>query len=425
MNFGLALLPAILGAMLPPGVLAQTEPPATAEIYATIDGFNVTSPYLQRFMEDHYARRLMESLVRARVIEHEAIARGISLSHDEITGKLDRQEGRFSSLDEYAWHIEQLGYTMKGYREHVRTEMLLDALLDKAAGIDDEKVRAYYEQHLSEFSTETQLHILHIATRDQPEALAVFRALVDGTPFEVVARRFSLPGRPGADGDLGWVTRDTIPVPGLWDVARALEEGDTAEPFEMDGVYHIVRLAGVRPGGALSFEQVQADIRYRLHSEAGLSREDFVTRLLAAADIRIYWAPVSYMQQDYAMLRHIRVAVDGRPLRLDPAPFISDRGIMMVPAKQVLQSIGAIVTWEPAAKTLSIQRGATIATVAMGETAAMVDGQAVSLEAAPAVRDEVLFVPLRGIANLFGFSIKWNAVTKLAAVDTRGNGTDR
>jgi len=413
MNVGLTLLAAIC-VLAPRHAPAQGNPPA--EIFATVDGFNVTAPYLQRYMENHQARGLMEAVIRAQVVDHEALVQGVTPSHDEVTAELSRRRAQFVSDDDFAYHVQQLGYTPKGYREQVRTELALGALLDRAASVSDDKAKAYYDQHLSEFSSETELHILHLATKTQADALAAFRSLVDGTPFEVAARRFSAQQPPESGGDLGWVTKDTIPVKGLWEVAHALEQGDTSEPFELDGQYHVVRLAGVRPGGLRTFDEAKDDIKRKLREGAGLSEEDYVTSLLAKAQIRLYWAPVSYLQDEYAQLKQIRIAVNGRTLRLSPAPYINERGVMLAPAKQVLQGLGAAVQWRSGAKSLEVKRGNTTATLALGESAAVVNGQVMDIGAAPLLKDQVLFVPVRGIVAICGASMSWNAVTKLISI---------
>jgi len=172
----------------------------------------------------------------------------------------------------------------------------------------------------------------------------------------------------------------------------------------------------VRPGGLRTFDEAKDDIKRKLREGAGLSEEDYVTSLLAKAQIRLYWAPVSYLQDEYAQLKQIRIAVNGRTLRLSPAPYINERGVMLAPAKQVLQGLGAAVQWRSGAKSLEVKRGNTTATLALGESAAVVNGQVMDIGAAPLLKDQVLFVPVRGIVAICGASMSWNAVTKLISI---------
>jgi parvulin-like peptidyl-prolyl isomerase len=384
---------------------------------ATINGFHVTSAYVDRVIEDRFAREVLESIVRSRVIEDEARARRITVSDQAVAAELARRQKEAGSPQAFTEFLQRNGLTLRAVQQQIREQLLLDALMDKATAITDADARAYYDAHPSEFSQEPELHILDIAAATQQDALAAYRALLDGTPFEVVARRFqSLP--IGKDGDLGWVSKSSSPIKGLWEYAETLKQDEAGIPYELEGRFHIVKVVGRRAGGAASFEAVKDKIKELLRQRKGLSEEDYITSLIARADIKVNWPAVSYLEKEYQLLKGFRVSVDGRTLRLDPPPFIGAEGVLLVPAKPVLQAVGASVQWRPGAKILEITRDKTVIKIALGEKTANVNGELRDMKAAAILKDGVLFIPPRTVLGALGLDVSFNNTIKLVAIRT-------
>ena len=392
-------------------------PPAN-RVLATINGFNVTMPYLNHVVEGQYAREVLDSIVRARVIEDEARANGVSVSSEAVDAMLGLQQKQFGSAEAFATHLQELGYSMKAYREHLRQQLLLSGLMEKAVLITDEEARAYYDAHKAEYSAEAELHIMDIPTASDQDALTAYRALLDGTPFEVVARRYTVQPSPAVDGDLGWVSKDSCAVKGLWDVAVQMKENETAAPQLVDGRQHIVRLAGRRAAGTKPLDEVKGQIKAILREKKGTSEADYVTSLIAKANIKIQWPVASYLEDEYNALKGVRVAVDGKVLRLSPPPFVSPEGGMLVPAKQVLLAVGASLTWHSGAKILEVNRGPINAKISVGEKSANVNGEMKDMKAAAVMKDGALFVAPRVLFPALGVGLEWNNTTKLLSLST-------
>jgi parvulin-like peptidyl-prolyl isomerase len=336
---------------------APTAAPRAGAV-ATINGFSVTSAYLDRVVEDRFAREVFESIVRTRVIEDEAKARKITVSDDVVAAELARRQKEAGSPQAFAESLQRNGLTLRAVQQQIREQFLLDALMDRAGAISDADAHAYYDAHQTEFAQEPEIHVLDIAADSQQDALAAYRALLDGTPFEVVAGRFgTLPTAKA--GDLGWISKSTSPVKGLYDYADTLKVDETGIPYELDGRFHIVRIAGRRAGGAGSFDAVKDKIREQMRQGKGMSEDDYIAGLIARADIKIHWPAVSYLEQEDKLLKGFRVSVNGRTLLLDPPPYIGSEGVLLGPAKPGLQAVGATMQWRPGAKILEVTLGKT------------------------------------------------------------------
>lgn len=418
MGVRIGLVAALVCTLCAPFSVAQETTSRAPSVLATVGDFNVTPSHADYVIRNRFAREIMEQIIRNRVIEDEARVQGVRASTEDVTREVERRKSDFATDADFLVHIQQMGYSVKGYRECMRTQLLLGGLLDKAAAVTDADARAYYDARAGEFGAETQLHILDVATATQQDAIVAYRAILDGTPFEVAARRFRAEDSPGKDGDLGWVTKETIPVKSLWEWVEALNVGDMTEPFPLEGKFHIIRVAGRRTGATMSFEAVKEQIKGQLRKEKGISEDDYVTSLLAKADITVPWEPVSYLQSEYALLKGIRVSVDDRVLRLAQPPYINPEGVMMIPAKPVLQAIGASVTWRPGVKVMEIKRAGIAVSVSLGEKTVVIGGDFGDMNAAAVVKDGTIFIPPRTVLAALGVSLYWNPTTKVLAIST-------
>lgn len=396
------------------GPPAATPRPA---VLATINGFSVTNTYLDRVVEDRFAREVFESIVRTRVIEDEAKALKITVSDDAVNAELARRQKQLGSAQAFSDYLQRNGLTLRAVQQEIRERFLLDALMDRAAVVSDADARAFYDAHKAEYAQEPEVHILDIAAATQQDALAAYRALLDGTPFEVVARRFgSLP--IGKDGDLGWISQSSSPIKGLWEYTETLNVDDMGIPYELDGRFHIVKVAGRRTGGAGSFEAVKDRIKEEIRQARGQSEADYIAGLIARADIKLNWPVLSYLEDEYKLLKGFRVSVDGQTLLLDPAPYIGAEGALLVPAKPVLQAVGATMQWRAGAKILEVTRNTTVLKIALGEKTANVNGELRDMKAAAVLKDGVLFIPPRTVLGALGLNVTFNSATKLVAVTT-------
>ena len=398
---------------------AQPAPPpgATATpILATINSFNVTPAYLDYVIRNQFARSIMDSVVRARVITDEATRQGIKLTHDQVSARFEAEQATFAGEEEFLAHIQQQGFTAKGYRERLHTQMLLEALLERESGVTDEAIEDYYDEHRADYGTETQIDVRHIVTDSADDAVVAYRAILDGTPFEVAARRFGAADAHTKDGNLGWVSAKTIVPPEVWEFAEALETGQMTEPFELAGRFHILKVEGRRVGAAVELAQVKEQIRETLRAGGGVNAEDYVTGLVSKAKIDIAWSPVAYLDKEYGELGSVRVLVNGRKISLIAPATIDPRGVPMVPAKSVLQAVGATLNWRAVPKILEVTSGDTVLSISVGEKTFTVNGEFKPMDSPAVIREGTTFIPAASVLGALGFAVEWNPATKALSV---------
>lgn len=97
--------------------------------------------------------------------------------------------------------------------------------------------------------------------------------------------------------------------------------------------------------------------------------------------------------------------VNGEVKTMDVAPFIKD-GRTFVPIRAIAEIFGATVSWDNG--LITIQRGDNTISFKIGDKEASVGNKIVKFDSAPFIKDGRTFVPVRFIAEAFGFEVKWD-----------------
>jgi|GEM_PF-5770373 len=97
--------------------------------------------------------------------------------------------------------------------------------------------------------------------------------------------------------------------------------------------------------------------------------------------------------------------VNGEVKTMDVAPFIKD-GRTFVPIRAIAEIFGATVSWDNG--LITIQKGENTISFKIGDKEASVGNKIVKFDSAPFIKDGRTFVPVRFIAEAFGFEVKWD-----------------
>ncbi|MBQ8540215.1 MAG: RICIN domain-containing protein [Clostridia bacterium] len=109
------------------------------------------------------------------------------------------------------------------------------------------------------------------------------------------------------------------------------------------------------------------------------------------------------------------VTVNGVRTAGDVSPVI-ENGRMLVPLRQVFEKMGATVEWDDTLKTATCTLGETQVRVTLNSQAATIGDQVFTLDAAPALINNRILVPVRFIAEGLGATVTWRNETKTAEI---------
>ena len=152
----------------------------------------------------------------------------------------------------------------------LRTSYLVDVI---GAAVDEDAVRAAYDEAISEFQPEEERRARHILVESQEEAMEVIAELNGGADFATLAQERSTgPSGPNG-GDLGFFGRGRM-VPPFDEAAFAMEPGSYSnEPVETQFGWHVILVEEVRESAPPSFGELAPQI------QQGLLQQRFVETL--------------------------------------------------------------------------------------------------------------------------------------------------
>ncbi len=113
--------------------------------------------------------------------------------------------------------------------------------------------------------------------------------------------------------------------------------------------------------------------------------------------------------------------VNGQPVLSEPSA-VQIEGRVFVPARAVLERLGAEVKWNPERQEVRARREELEVVLRLGETKAQSGGQEVQLDAPPRIIDGSVMIPLRSVATLLGAKVRWEAETKSVHIELRPAG---
>ncbi len=418
------LLPACLLCLLLPGALAlaQTPPPAASAslplpaTLAVINGKPLGSQGFWEAMQQGFAREIFEELLHRRVVWDEAQRLGIALSKQEFEQALKGVKAEYPTEAAFQASLRQQGMSEDFFVQRLKTEMLLDKIVDQRGSIPEEEIAAYYDKHRDQFVRPPRVHLWDIVTTDVDSAYAARRRIAAGEDFARVAREMSVAPSASQGGDLGWLTADEIADRLMRDTAFCLEVGQTSNPLLVEGKYHVLYVTEAQPGVSRTLAQARPDIIIALREEKGLTREAVLDSLVRTAEIQINWDPLRYLNAEYLAMKQIKIAVDGKPLDLPRPAFITQGGRMLVPAKAVAEALGARLSWKAETSTLLVERAGKKAAFQVGNRIASLDDKSVTMSEAPRIEGGVLMVEPRPLVEGLGARLQWEPLRNTLSV---------
>jgi len=160
--------------------------------------------------------------------------------------------------------------------------------------VDDEYLRSYFDEHLSEFETEEKVKASHIlaqvslaASDKEVDAARIKiekaqKRIEAGEDFAEVAKDMSEGPSAQAGGDLGSFPKGQM-VKEFEDVAFGLKPGEVSKPFRTEFGWHIVKAYSHTPLTVPAFEDVKDKVEEKAREEKAWEMAGDIIRSLSAS----------------------------------------------------------------------------------------------------------------------------------------------
>lgn len=120
--------------------------------------------------------------------------------------------------------------------------------------------------------------------------------------------------------------------------------------------------------------------------------------------------------------RVIAININGRVVDTNPAPVLQS-GAVLVPLRGVLENLGATVAFNAKTQGILINQGARRVVLVLNSRDAVVSSKTVQLSAPPQLIGTSTYVPLRSLAEIFGYGVQWLPATSTVVITNASGAT--
>lgn len=216
---------------------------------------------------------ILESMITEKIVLQRARELNLLVSDAELERKLIDIRKDYGNNFFNLLLAQNVRY--EDWREELRKEMLWDKLVtadvNSLIRVSENEAEDYFNDHPGICKTETRVRAAQIVVRDAQKADEVKARLEQGEDFTVVAAQVSTGPEAARGGDLGLISRQTMPEP-LDKTLFNLPAGKISPIVKSAYGYHVFKVTEIQPARTRSFseckEEVMADIRVQKQDAA-------------------------------------------------------------------------------------------------------------------------------------------------------------
>jgi parvulin-like peptidyl-prolyl isomerase len=209
---------------------------------------------------------ILESMITEKIVLQRARELNLSVSDTELDRKI--LDIRKDYGDSFFNLLTQQNVRYEDWREELRKEMLWDKLVaadvNAQIRVSEDEAEDYFNDRPGLCKSQARVRAAQIVVRDREKAYNVKARLENGEDFAQVAAEVSIAPEAVRGGDLGLISRETMPEP-LDKTLFKLPAGKISPVVKSDYGYHIFKVTDIQPARTRSFseckEDVMADIR--------------------------------------------------------------------------------------------------------------------------------------------------------------------
>ena len=246
-------------AWLVPGKAEGTEK------VASVDGEDITRQEWMLAMEEQHGRSALLELVNEKVMKTAAEEYGIEVTEKEIDLEMAMLRSGQENTEMALYESQE-----NRAREKIKAQLILEKVLTKDVVIEEEAVRAFYDENQSLFDIKDAYRARMIVLDSMEEAQKAVEELENGSSFEALARERSIDTATGSlGGDIGYIILGQSTVDeAIAEAVVSVEIGDWSSPLSLqDGRVAIVSVTDIATGQSFSFEEVAERIKRELALE--------------------------------------------------------------------------------------------------------------------------------------------------------------
>lgn len=226
---------------------------------------------------------ILQRIIDAMLIEHEAKKAGASIKEEEVMNVLkDMLSRRNIQMEDFLKKLEHEGSSLSFVKNEIRGQLLRTRLMRKEIKskimVSDQEIGEYYDRHRDEYEGREAVRLKQILLRVPPnvdkttkakieeEARQIHKSALSGTPFDLLAAKYSQGPATSQGGDIGFIEKGVI-IPEVETVAFSLPLDQISGVIESSLGFHIIKVVDKRGAGFKPIAAVRDEIKSKLEDE--------------------------------------------------------------------------------------------------------------------------------------------------------------
>ncbi len=248
---------------------------------------------------------VLQGLIDTFLIQDKATDLGLekSIGDEEIRKYVDelKKQNNFATDADFEKALRgSLNISLAEYIQRLKQNELQNMVLGREVyrkiAIEDQELRAWYEDHKEDYKQPTRFRIRELvitkgATPAEQDAAKskleqVRKALTEGKTFEALAKEFSDSPSKATGGDLGWMGKGLMRA-SIEKAALDLKPGQVSAPLETDKDTTLVQLVEAELDRIKPFEDVKQQILEKVREpKAENAKQNYLNGLRTRGNIR-------------------------------------------------------------------------------------------------------------------------------------------
>jgi len=211
---------------------------------------------------------ILDSMITEKIVLQRAGQLNLSVSNTELERKLLDIRKDFD--DKFFDLLASQKVRYEDWREELRKEMLFDKLIavdvNASIHVSEGEAEDYFQDHPDACKTEARVRAVQIVLRDPEKAKDVKGRLDAGGDFARIAAEVSIGPEAVRGGDLGMISRGTMPEP-LDETLFRLPVGRISPVVKSAYGYHIFKVTEKLPARTRTFDECRGDLTAAILSQ--------------------------------------------------------------------------------------------------------------------------------------------------------------
>jgi peptidyl-prolyl cis-trans isomerase C len=225
----------------------------------------------------------LDNAVIVELLKQETKKKKVEATDAEVEEKIGQIRRNFPGDKEFDEMLAKVNMTQALLKDQLKQDLKIRKLIDTEVAdkiqIQDQEVKAYYDEHLDAFKKPEQVKASHILVKveagadeaQKAEAKKKIQEIAQkvkaGGDFEALATEHSDCPSKAKGGDLGFFPKNAMVKP-FAEAAFAMQPGQVSDVVETQFGYHLIKVTDKTPEGTQTFDEVKPNIARFLKQNA-------------------------------------------------------------------------------------------------------------------------------------------------------------